>query len=322
MIRKTAAAKSIGALALALVGGCSGDLPPESRVDKLRLLAVRAEPPEVMPGMPSALDTLTVLPPAAAAPSLTYLWMACLENSGASSPNACGVSVGGNGGPSTFDAPLPDCATAPSSNLCRIATTPTASYTPSDAASGGQVILTVIVADPTAGGAMQCAIDAAGNGGAPTNPDHCIVALKRLTVGDNPSPNHNPTLDALLFDGVPAASDPIALPMIGSTTAVTLDTRRTPGSAEIHSDGTVEDLLLSWYDTAGTLGTTSTEFRPADCDDTCMKSDPPADSSSSWTAPDASDAAQFAPSGEIDFWVVVRDDRGGIGWISARGKLP
>jgi hypothetical protein len=307
--------RAIGVVSLwAVAAGCSGDLPPESRVDKLRLLAVRAEPPEVMPGMPSALDTLTVWPPSAPAPTLTYLWMACLESPGASSPTACGVTVGGNGGPTFSESALPDCATSASSNLCRIAITPTASYTPTDTASGGQVILTVIVADPVAGGATQCATDAASNGGAPTNPDHCIVALKRLTVGNNPSPNHNPTLDSLSFGG--------NLPMIGSSTAITLDAHRTPGSAETKPDGTVEDLLLAWYDTAGTLSTTRTEFRPSDCDDTCMKSDPPADSSSSWTAPNASDAAQYAPTNEIDFWVVIRDDRGGIGWKTASGKLP
>ena len=64
-------------LASLALAGCSIDLPPASRIDKLRLLAVRAEPPEVSPGQTSTFDTLVAFPPVdsdgGTSPSVTYL---------------------------------------------------------------------------------------------------------------------------------------------------------------------------------------------------------------------------------------------------------
>src|SRR4029077_18597428 len=68
---------------LGLLAACSGEVPAASRGDKLRVLAVRAEPPEVMPGQAAALDTLTVQPPTGndggAAPENAYPLPACVH---------------------------------------------------------------------------------------------------------------------------------------------------------------------------------------------------------------------------------------------------
>src|SRR5690348_9407335 len=94
----------VAALAISLCD-CSGELPAQDRVEKLRVLAVRAEPPEVRPGETTVFDALTVIPPAfpeggvdGGAPHFSYLWMVCQEAAGAQAPTACGVTALGNGG--------------------------------------------------------------------------------------------------------------------------------------------------------------------------------------------------------------------------------
>ena len=62
-------------LALAAVAGCNNNFDPASFVDKLRLLAVKAEPPDMPAGMMSTL-TATAANPGGAAPTIT--WDACL----------------------------------------------------------------------------------------------------------------------------------------------------------------------------------------------------------------------------------------------------
>jgi len=67
---------AIGVLALA-AAGCAEPPGEPSLVDRLRILAVVAEPPEVAPGESVALDALVVAPPGVAAPELT--WSLCAE---------------------------------------------------------------------------------------------------------------------------------------------------------------------------------------------------------------------------------------------------
>ncbi len=66
-----------------------------------------------------------------------------------------------------------------------------------------------------------------------------------------------------------------------------------------------EAIRVSWFTTAGALAADSSgragdEAARSDADDT-------------WTAPDA--------PGEARLWLVVRDDRGGVGWQSYRVKI-
>src|SRR5689334_10185613 len=68
--------------ALIVVGGCSSDLPAASFIDKLRVLAVRAEPPEIAPGETTKLDLLVAEPmvpqlDGGAPQPLSAVWLAC-----------------------------------------------------------------------------------------------------------------------------------------------------------------------------------------------------------------------------------------------------
>lgn len=187
------------ALSLATSGACSSDLPAASFIDKLRVLAVRAEPPEVTPAQPTTmLDYLAVEPPlpqldGGVAPSpLSAVWLACALPEGTLTVAPCGVG----GGLSASTMP-PLCKDEPSAPLCIIGTDAMVSYTPDAGVLGGadsaEVLLTVAIAD-TPDGAIGCLLDIANNGGLPTNPDHCVVSLKRLTVSTSSTPNANPTI--------------------------------------------------------------------------------------------------------------------------------
>jgi hypothetical protein len=329
---------------VAVAPGCSGDLPKSDVVDKLRVLAVRASPPEIAPGQTSVLDALVVGPPLAAdaaVPRLSYLWLACTETAGLALPGACGVTVDGNGGPGTFAAPdggvpaaIPSCQAQPNAPLCLLGQTSTVSLSPSPPLSGSQVtqvIITLIVSDQDA---LACAAFAAEGTGAPPDPDHCVIAIKRLTVSNSASPNHNPELAKLSLN-VDFMMGTAQLPALAGGEALPLDAKRCtpalcaeavaacclPGSgAEIKADaqGAVEPLAVAWFTTAGSLADARSSFQPSDCDSACQK-DPArlaADVSTIWTAPDPS---AYAASNEIDFWAVVRDGREGVGWL--KGSL-
>jgi hypothetical protein len=303
--------------ALALWCGCSGDLPPSSGVVGLRLLAVRAEPPEVAPGATTILDTLTVAPPTldGGAPSPSYLWLACPEAPEAFAPSAC--STPDDGGAM---ANVPSCAVAPAAPLCLIGASPTVRFTPPP--DGSSVVITVIVGDASAGGAIACAMDAARNGGAPSPGSACVVAVKGLSVTRSATPNHNPTLDALTLDGMPLTDGSARFTAGGAPR--TLAATRTAGSSEIElcapgdaactTSGQREPLSISWFATAGAIASGRTPFQPAPCDDACLKADPPPSVSTQWSPPADGELA----AAEVDFWAVVRDGRGGVGWLAGR----
>lgn len=86
-------------------GGCGDDFPQESKLESLRILTVRAEPPEARPGEAVAIDALVFVPPdlaEAGAPRLD--WRACFLASMA--PEFGGRSEGAGAGglpPSCFD---------------------------------------------------------------------------------------------------------------------------------------------------------------------------------------------------------------------------
>lgn len=314
--------------AAALCGACSNDLPAASFIDKLRLLAVRAEPPEVAPGQSTTLDALAVEPlvtqlDGGMPQPLTYVWLACPLPSGIASPTPCGVG-------SDFGTP-PMCKDQPSAALCIIGTDATASYTPDAGLLAGaastQLLVTVAVANTNAG-AVGCLLDIASNGGLPAHPDHCVVALKRLAVSDpaqrTAAVNHNPTLadftatspggfKEALDDGNGAwlyarGADKAAWDIIA---------HRSDDAAEQKGDGTYEQLTVSWFTTAGHLDGGRSIYLPPGCTDpaACATKLPETGAGTTWYAPTAQQAASVVDaSGVVDFWAVIRDDRGGVGW--------
>jgi hypothetical protein len=73
--------KSVLVAIVVLVAGCASDLPAASFIDKLRVLAVQAQSPEVAPGDTTALHVLAVEPripqlDGSAPRPLTAVWLA------------------------------------------------------------------------------------------------------------------------------------------------------------------------------------------------------------------------------------------------------
>jgi len=286
-----------------LIAGCSSDLPAASFIDKLRVLAVRAEPPEVAPGDTTKLDVLAVEPIVHPRP-LTAVWLACPLPSGTLTVAPCGVGEG---------APTP----------MVIGTDLKTTYTTAADAASGEVLITVAVADTDAG-AMACVGDIANNGGLPTDPDHCVVSLKRLVVSTSAAPNKNPTL-ADFYATTPSGFAQTIDDNLGvwqyapgeDKASWDVAATRAPDAAEKKADGTYEALTVSWFTTAGHLDGGRSLYLPPGCDtpSACADQLPEDGADTTWFAPTQMQATGFVDdSGLVQFWAVIRDDRGGVGW--------
>ena len=300
-------------IAALVVGGCANDLPAASFIDKLRVLAVRAEPPEIAPGETAALDVLAVeplVPQADGGPPqpLTAVWLACPLPAGTLTVEPCrsgsGVTVIGSGLTSKY--------TAAADALAGAAST--------------EILITVAVAD-TADGAERCLGDIANNDNRPTDPDHCVVSLKRLTVSDRaqvPAPNRNPTLADFYATSPGGVTEPVDDDQGVWTAAAgpdqaawTIAAHRSDDAAEKKSDGTYEALTVSWFTTAGHLDGGRSLYLPEGCStpSSCADRVPETGADTTWYAPTLEQAAPHVDaSGRVAFWAVIRDDRGGVGW--------
>lgn len=109
-----------------------------------------------------------------------------------------------------------------------------------------------------------------------------VVAAKRVQVGRAQHPNANPVIAA--FAVTAAAPD--------EDYAVTLDAAA--GSAEPGADGDDEALFVSWFATSGSFDE-DRSFGPG-----------PLRFETTWDPP--------AEAGDVTFWAVLRDGRGGVRW--------
>ena len=283
----------LGGLGLA---GCSNNLPIQSFIDKLRVLGVQAEPATVAPDQTSALRTLTV-----GGAASSYLWLSCAIEPGATSTQPCGFGAHLRG------ALPPACGASQDGTLCTLGTAATTMITPTSALlSAGELLVTYVVAD--AGDATSCYLETLADGGLPTEPDHCVISYKRVSVGT--TLNENPALASFVLtldDGAVVSLDGtsrIAIP----TKSATLHTTRTDDASElVGSDH--EALSLSWFTDGGALDGGRSTFDPKGCvsQAQCATEVPVTEATTKW---------KTAVAGDVYFWAVLRDDRGGIGWRS------
>lgn len=217
-----------GVCVAAAVGGCqSFPDPPVTFVAGLRVLGIKADPPQVPAGAATSVDMLVVdtdgAMPAAA-------WNACLE------PPLAGEIVN------------PDCVNTTSatflqpigSGLTITATMPdvTAAALGAPDASGG--VYLPLVADVTAPGEVP------------------IAAVYRLRLLETGPANTNPTIATVYqldASGNMTPLDPSAPTPVANGAALSLGVTFAPGSAETYTaaDGTTttETLTTSWFATAG-----------------------------------------------------------------------
>jgi hypothetical protein len=218
----------------ACLGGCRNfPNPPASSVEGLRVLGIKAEPPEVAPGATSQLSILAVDPGGL---PIAVDWSAC------SLPPLPGAAVN------------PDCFGA-------------------DAGAAVQPVgqgSTVTVTMPPATAAALGAPDATGGvyqpylARASTASDQ-VPADYRLRLAQGGEVNHNPTIAAIVAtdaSGATVTLDPAAPTPVAAGASLSLSATFAPGSVETYTsfDGRTvgEVLTTSWFTTAGMLSVEKT----------------------------------------------------------------
>ena len=304
-----AALAALGLLAAGL-GGCGASFDSATLLSKLRLLALQAEPVNPAEGDTTTLTPLVYSPSPA---GLAFSWSWCPVLGQADDGYTCPISYEDAGAmlaAAGAPAPLP---------AFELGADPTASFTnpfPPDVLAalcaggfGGQPI------DCTNGFPIRVSVRVAQ--GTATQRGTTVV---RLPIAAGAVSNANPVPGALSVD---LASGPQALDDTGSVVLprlqenvlhAALDDSQAETYVGAGLDGGTatlrETLLLSWFAEMGdfddlrTLFIDRVESLP---DATTNKWKPPA------TRVDARSAARLI--------VVVRDDRGGVGWTSATASL-
>jgi hypothetical protein len=279
--------------ALALVA-CAPDLDPPSRITKLRLLAVQAEPAWAHPGEQVQLTGVAVDPQLR---PLSWAYATCVD------PAGTGVQ---------------DCVGAlPSPPAWTLAGAMFALQVPADAidrlapdgragASVGVVVVVCpgdIAAGDTAGVPVACVA-----GGRQLGLDEFEVGVKRVFVREQDR-NANPTIDAIDWDGAdwPAGAAPLVDACAtsgGRFDQCTDDGKKHTvaahgGTAESGVDELgapfAERLVVEYYATEGTFK-----------DDARIEAQP----ETTWFARDQSRGRT------VTMFAVLRDDRGGVSWAT------
>lgn len=228
-------------LSLLLLAGCDYGFEKQSHVGKLRVLAVRAEPPEIIAGDGPADVTLTAL------------------------------AVDPSGAPVEVRYALCSFAGLPAADLdC-----PGADGTPLEPSDAVSARLRGSVELPAGAPAViQLAIGFHATAGAESL--HGFAALNVRTSAGGPA-NRNPSLETVILPDTVKAGEKISL-------------RPVPAADAVEAG---DKLTYSFFATAGDLDALrSTDLDPA----------------VDWTAP--------AEAGLVRFWIVVRDGRGGTGWLA------
>jgi len=295
-LRKSAWACAV--LGAAMLWGCPGDLEKQSEVVKLRVLAVQAEPAELIvdPAQPLPRTTLTALAVEPSGAPIAVEYALCTVQEAVPPPD---VDCPGRQG-----IPLP--STSPTSAVLDLGDPRAIALALRLAQDGG-------VADggalPPEGIPVLVGFRATApahtlpDGGPPGADGGEVQVLQGLTTvtarGPGAPPNQNPAIAKLVMG---AAETEIAAD--GSTTAPASTTQRLKplpaAGAKEPADGGVEALGYSFFATAGSIS----DLRSTDTTATGGLADTFVD----WTAPGTAQRARL--------WVVVRDGRGGVGWIA------
>lgn len=311
MTRTTALAALCLPWALAL--GCGDDFAPYSQLDRLRVLAIKAEPATPLPGETALLSALTFAP---GDEPVAHRWSWCPAPAPARDSYACPLD---QVTAAQVLAPYLDPAAGlPSFDLGGAAT---AAFTNPFSAAG----LVALCATGVAGAAYAQGVDC--EGGFPVtlvlDASTSVATLRsgfvlRLPVETPPETNGNPLPAAITLAGQVLADPPPTIRVApGQTIDLGLDIP--PAAAELRSipafEGDpgqrLERLTASWFADQGRVDTARTSF--IDGETTLAET-----GRNQWTAPKAT---EWPASGTVWFAVVLRDDRGGAGWLSRRVLL-
>ena len=279
--------KRAGAVAIALaLAACTGSLDERSEVRDLRVLAVRADPPELVLGeeLPDVALTALVADPRDPGRTIDYEWLAC----GLPDDLRCA---------STDDFERLGGGTAALGELAA-----TLRVTPDLLAAAREL-------DTYLGfGGVTVMVELVLAGGT----DEELHAIKQVnaSVGlpAGTTPNANPSPPALRHDEVDWPADEVL--EVAAGTEVSVEPVSPPEDAERYSvyrfDLGVEDLeeYLD-YDFFSSEGTWTRNGSGGPPDPLSTETS----LASAWTAPSE------PPAADVTIWVVVRDGRGGLAWV-------
>lgn len=261
------------------------DLPPQWQVDKLRILAIQADPPEIAPGGTATLSALLVDPDATTGLTV-WAW--------------CDASTA-----TDFGCPLDPTRIDPGGDREELFAQGIAGIEP--------ILAPELTADPEWLEGLDAqqrlegvnmtvnALALPQDGGDTGSFDFNLVesAFKRVVVSEAVTPNENPTIARFTVDGVVLGPDqravldpgrPYELGLELSEDAIETYLYRT---SEGIDEERVEEPYAEWYATAGTVDEFFT-LHPY--------------LQSTWISP--------AAGTEGTWWAVLKDRRGGVTWVS------
>lgn len=293
-----------GSLAGLLLAACDSDFEPYGELSSLRVLAIGSTPATLAPGETALLTPLLYVP---GEEPVTSSWSWCpveaLDDDGLSCPLAEAEASLALGATVTYD--------LGSAEVARFEH----SFEPASLArfcSGAALAAASL-------GAIDC------SEGLPVQIRHRVssasdsvesVRRLRLRFSTEQPSNENPVVDGVsaLVAGTPLALDDAATVLLPRETEVELEATLTESVAEplpaALGERTREQLVLTWFIEAGETRYGRTSFVEASL--------PLARAlRNTWTLPSATEHA----AAEARLIVVVRDDRGGVGWRSARVTL-
>lgn len=299
-------------LPLVLLAACDQGWKPASVIDSLRVIGVRAEPPEVRPGEPARLEAL-LLDPTRAGKS-TILWLGC-------EPDPYGLGRGACGDLDALQDPtsLIDSMKLPA-GIRLIGIDDQAAYASSpslfDAIDAG----TAAREDGTAGVVISLAIAADVPFTASREELEPIfqkvqskeiasqLTLFRVRVSEAPESNrnHNPAIDDLLLAGeiVPRGATLQLLPSVPYPLDLTAHDYEEYDQLDalMMLEHKTERLIVSWYTSAGRF----------DRDRIALGSEVKAELTAAGSERDGNDPIPENRRGSL--WGVLRDSRGGQAW--------
>lgn len=297
-------------IALSTVGlACSSDSPtellPASYIDKLRILAIKAEPPEAAPGENVILSAL-VADPWTGIRRVGYLWVQCDPSTEGALGNACAqqdtlrslnpreLPEGVRVFPLFIDFAF---YRAPFNSLDGLDV---------DSIERHRGLTATILLVAWEGGNLEDLQD-------PDVMRQSQMAIKRIRIVDpQQTPNENPRLASLTLNGAPF--DGLDIPEVKAGSTIELSATSTEESVQaftrILPDGSIEEQVeqnvFSWYTRGGrfTQGL-SYSSRTQSGDPIGLE------------LPEL----ETLPNDMLDVWVVLRDARGGTDWAKRRLKL-
>jgi hypothetical protein len=281
---------------LLLAAGCQQiDLAEEWRLDRLRLLAIRAEPAEPAPGELVTFTSLRHVPEGAAWSSI---WFGCVLGA----EQGCALDAALVERLEQLDTLPPEeqaalFAELQAAGLLGVEPLLAPAWTvPADALAG----LTEAEALEGVSATLQVTLA--------TESDTELV-LKRVPVSLAATPNTNPDVARFSIDENPLAPDVAVTVERGVSYELEAAVAALETYTYVTTDGVTEErteeLEWRWYATVGELGD---GFGPPDGDD-----EDTSRGAIGWTAPD--EAGPFA------LHAVVLDGRGGMGWWTVSGAV-